>query len=66
MERAEIIQELRKYAHPSWYQQLLNKDTPTLKALLAYYKNGGVQTPDFAQGEPLKNKFIFKKYVWKN
>ena len=59
--RTEIIQELRKYAHPSWYHQLLNKDTNTLRSLLAYYKNGGVKGEDPMTLEPLKNKLNFDK-----
>lgn len=41
MTRWEIIQELRKHAHPSWFQSLLDRTTPTLRALLFYYQNGG-------------------------
>lgn len=41
MSRPEIIFELARYAHPSIYHALLNKNTATLKALLTFYKEGG-------------------------
>lgn len=43
MTRWEIIQELRKYAHPSWFHSLMDRTTPTLRALLFYYQNGGTE-----------------------
>lgn len=42
MKRHEIIWALRKWAHPSWFHDLLAvEDTPALAALLAYYELGG-------------------------
>lgn len=41
MTRWEIIQELRRHAHPSWFHALLDRTTPALRALLFYYENGG-------------------------
>jgi hypothetical protein len=38
MKRHEIIYELAKYAHPSWYHDLLSWKTWQLKILLDYYK----------------------------
>ena len=60
MTRTQVIQELAKYSHPSWYHGLLQKDTHTLKIILRHYKSGG-SIVMVAQGEVLTNKLIFKK-----
>lgn len=39
MERIQIIKDLAQYCHPSWYHQVLNWKTESLKLLLDYYKN---------------------------
>lgn len=59
MTRTQVIQELAKYSHPSWYHGLLEKDTHTLKILLYHYRSGG--SIETTQGEVLRNKLIFKK-----
>lgn len=74
--RSEIIFALAKYAHPSWYHDLLDRDTEMLRALLAYYEAGGTEQPPEKKrmhnpviqviivrgpGEPLKNKQRFGK-----
>lgn len=41
MNRPEVITELARWAHPSWYHSLLEWETPQLKALLTYYREGG-------------------------
>ncbi|HOB90126.1 MAG TPA: hypothetical protein PKG74_02220 [Candidatus Colwellbacteria bacterium] len=38
MRRFEVIQDLRYFAHPSFYHSLLSWSTPRLKALLVYYR----------------------------
>lgn len=38
MSRFEVIQDLRYYAHPTWYHSLLSWSTPRLKALLVFYR----------------------------
>lgn len=38
MNRIELLNELRRHAHPSWYKQLLEWPTTGLKALLVYYE----------------------------
>ena len=38
MSRPEVIQELRKHAHHTWYHMLLEFKTKDLKILLDYYK----------------------------
>jgi hypothetical protein len=75
MSRTELIFELAKYAHPSWYHQILDWPTEDLDNLLKYY-NGeaeivgqkvnfnkdmiAVVTLEFRKvGEPLKNKMQF-------
>lgn len=45
MKREEIIYALRKHSHPSWYHDLLDRDTEMLRALLAYYEAGGSGEP---------------------
>lgn len=39
MNRTEVIFELARHAHPTWYHSLLNWPTYWLKALLSYYRN---------------------------
>jgi len=36
--RTDIIYELAKYAHPTWYRSLLSWKTEHLSLLLNYYK----------------------------
>lgn len=38
LNRTQIIFELAKYCHPSWYQKILGCKTEHLRALLEYYK----------------------------
>lgn len=38
MNRIQIINELRKYAHPSWYHSLLELPTYSLKIILDFYQ----------------------------
>lgn len=38
MNRTQIIFELGKYCHPSWYHSILSWDTHWLRALLEYYQ----------------------------
>ena len=38
MNRTEVIYELARYAHPTWYHRLLNWGTASLKSLLTYYR----------------------------
>lgn len=49
--RIEIIYELAKYAHPTWYHTLLRWRTDPLRQLLAYYK--GIVTTLTYDGESL-------------
>jgi hypothetical protein len=37
LKREQVIFELARYAHPSWYHSLLEWTTAQLKALLYYY-----------------------------
>lgn len=37
MTRQEVIGELKRYAHPTWFHKLLDWSTADLKALLFYY-----------------------------
>ena len=39
MTRINIIYDLAKYAHPSWYHSLLSWTTPQLGRLLDYYQH---------------------------
>ena len=41
MKREEVIFELARYCHPSWYHWTLQFSTETLKALLTFYRSGG-------------------------
>lgn len=41
MTRFEIITELARHAHPSWYHSLTDWHTAQLAALLTYYRAGG-------------------------
>ena len=41
MSRHQVLTELARHAHPSWYQSLVEWQTPQLKALLVYYREGG-------------------------
>lgn len=41
MDRTEVILELARHAHPTWYHSLLEWRTEQLKALLVYYREGG-------------------------
>ena len=68
MKREEIINELRKYAHPSWFQKLLTWPTKALERLLNYYVKGEMIDRKIREiinnekvGEPLKNVMKFKK-----
>lgn len=36
--RVEVIYELAKYCHPSWYHQILHWETKWLYKLLQFYK----------------------------
>lgn len=38
MGRPEVVEALRSYAHPSWFRSILDWPTPTLKALLFFYR----------------------------
>lgn len=38
MERPEIIQNLRRHAHPSWFHRLLDVPTQHLRKLLGQYE----------------------------
>lgn len=38
MNRPEIINELARHAHPTWYHSLLDWETHQLRELLAYYR----------------------------
>lgn len=38
MNRTQIIYELAKYCHPSWYKKILSWKTEHLQALLTYYE----------------------------
>lgn len=40
MNRWEILNDLRRFAHPTWYHDLANRKTETLRALLEYYREG--------------------------
>lgn len=39
MNRPQIIWELARYAHPTWYHSLLEWPTEQLRGLLAYYRD---------------------------
>lgn len=41
MNRTEIIYALAKYAHPSWYHDILSLPTSCLELLLKYYEEPG-------------------------
>ncbi len=43
LKREKVIDELRRFAHPSWFHSLLTKDTVYLQALLGYYLQGGTE-----------------------
>jgi len=49
--RTEIIYELAKYAHPSWYHSLLKWSTYHLSILLDYYKGEGSVSVGFTATE---------------
>ena len=39
MDRWELIMELRRHAHPSWYKRLILNPTVALRALLMWYES---------------------------
>jgi hypothetical protein len=39
MNRTELVYELARHAHPSWYHSLLEWRTGQLRSLLAYYRS---------------------------
>lgn len=41
MNRTEVIHELARHAHPTWYHSIISWSTRDLKALLNYYRAGG-------------------------
>lgn len=55
MGRYEILMELRKHAHPTWYQSLLEWETRQLRAYLTYCREGG-DFPSNAVGRIYKTK----------
>lgn len=38
MDRIELINELRRYAHPQHYHAIIRWETEYLRGILAYYK----------------------------
>lgn len=41
LDRIYVVNELRRYAHPSVYHSLLSLSTPALYGVLSFYENGG-------------------------
>jgi len=50
-DRTEIIYELAKYAHPTWYHDLLTWSTNELRILLDYYKGEAMVSVGFTATE---------------
>lgn len=46
MNRTELVYELARHAHPSWYHSLLDWPTHQLRALLAYYREEITHLPE--------------------
>lgn len=46
MIRTEVLNDLRSYAHATWYQSLFSWRDEQLKALLLYYREGGTYPHD--------------------
>lgn len=62
MTREQIVDELRRFAHPQWYLSLLKKETAYLRALLSYYLEAepGSLGIDFGRGNEVTEGKIIK------
>lgn len=57
MNRTEVIFDLARFSHPTWYHSLLSWSTPRLKALLMFYREDAREGTNerFREGNPTRN-----------